>query len=878
VVVARGGGKRRQGLVRPPATVASMESGRGRPRTARTKSKKRQGTNGATPELLEPDREQLNDFICTLLKHAGKDGIVSIRAFIQTDGGDKLFKMQAVPLAEGLSAVVDCAMIIARLAANAPHNVAFAWPIAVFKRRGRAREQDLLRGLVLSAECDTHAQQARKTLEAILGPPTLVVESGGTWTDETGRQWPKLHLYWRLAKPAEGKELAKLKQAREIATKLVHADESNISIVHPIRAAGSWHRKGTPKLCRIAERHDDAEIDLDVALAALKETPAGENSRSQSDSTSKKRRFKNTEPESVERVKRALAAIRPPAHPPDPVDPDWVEPDSYKVWMEVGPALYDEFGEFGFDLFNGYSKQSPKYKHEPHCSGGTECDCVSAEVEKKWIECRKITKYKIASVFHWANYFNPDWDNEEIPEHASLHQFVANAEMHNYIWLVNNRDWPAASVNARFPKQMLGGKKVTAAVWLDHKRTVQSVTWAPGLPKLILDRVVDDGGGWVDQKGDMTLNQYKPPTIKLGDASKAGPWTKLVRKVFPAEAEHIFDWLAQRAQQPGVKINHALVLGGPQGVGKDSILAGVKPTFCNNSGANWTDITPKIIAQRFNGYVKSVVLRINETHDLGEMNRYEFYESTKILTTSPPEYLPCEEKYQKRFYPVNVVGVIFTTNHKSDGIYLPPDDRRHFVAWTNLTKEDFTEQDWIDLYAWYRREGWQHIAAFLHERDISGFNPYAPPPQTEAFRDIVEANLSSEDREVAHAIDLLGETIWDEKHEEIIKIVRPPVVTISMIKKAAGAAFGNWMSEPRNNKAIGYRMEETGYVPVKNPDVKQLNRWRYVDHDGIRKFESAYAQRDLPSNKRVAAVRALLKDSGKKEPNWLIALRKNKKC
>jgi len=33
--------------------------------------------------------------------------------------------------------------------------------------------------------------------------------------------------------------------------------------------------------------------------------------------------------------------------------------------------------------------------------------------------------------------------------------------------------------------------------------------------------------------------------------------------------------------------------------------------------------------------------------------------------------------------------VIITTNHKTDGIYLPADDRRHMVAWSNLTKDDF---------------------------------------------------------------------------------------------------------------------------------------------------------------------------------------------
>jgi hypothetical protein len=37
---------------------------------------------------------------------------------------------------------------------------------------------------------------------------------------------------------------------------------------------------------------------------------------------------------------------------------------------------------------------------------------------------------------------------------------------------------------------------------------------------------------------------------------------------------------------------------------------------------------------------------------------------------------------------LNVCGVIVTTNNK-DSMHLPSDDRRHFVAWTTLKKENF---------------------------------------------------------------------------------------------------------------------------------------------------------------------------------------------
>jgi hypothetical protein len=41
------------------------------------------------------------------------------------------------------------------------------------------------------------------------------------------------------------------------------------------------------------------------------------------------------------------------------------------------------------------------------------------------------------------------------------------------------------------------------------------------------------------------------------------------------------------------------------------------------------------------------------------------------------------------------MGVIITTNHKTDGIYLPADDRRHFVAWSTLVKEAFAPDYWL---------------------------------------------------------------------------------------------------------------------------------------------------------------------------------------
>ena len=152
------------------------------------------------------------------------------------------------------------------------------------------------------------------------------------------------------------------------------------------------------------------------------------------------------------------------------------------------------------------------------------------------------------------------------------------------------------------------------------------------------------------------------------------------------DAAHIVRWLAHRVQRPAEKINHALVLGGAQGIGKDTLLEPVKHAV---GPWNFQDISPTHLLGRFNGFVKSVILRVSEARDLGEVDRFSFYDHTKIYTAAPPDVLRVDEKYLREYYVFNCLGLIITTNHKTDGIYLPADDRRHFVAWSSAPRRNF---------------------------------------------------------------------------------------------------------------------------------------------------------------------------------------------
>jgi Family of unknown function (DUF5906) len=427
-------------------------------------------------------------------------------------------------------------------------------------------------------------------------------------------------------------------------------------------------------------------------------------------------------------------------------------------------------------------------------------------------------------------------------EGVSLEDFRAHMPTHCYIFTPTRDLWPASSVNASIPPQPLldangnpllddkgKSKMIPASTWLDQNRPVHQMTWIPGEPMIVPDRLVADGG-WIEGPGYKTFNLYRPPTLVPGNARDAGPWLDHCHRVFGEDAEHVIKWLAHRVQRPHEKINHALVLGGAQGVGKDTLLEPVKHAV----GAwNFVEVTPQHMLGRFNGFVKSVILRVSEARDLGDVDRFSFYDHMKAYTAAPPDVLRCDEKNLREYAVFNVCGVVITTNHKTDGIYLPADDRRHFVAWCPLTKADFTDGYWRTLWSWYEAEGIAHVAAYLDKLDISDFDPKAPPPKTQAFFEIVDSSRAPEDAELADALDQLG---W------------PDIVTVDNVANHAAPGFAEWLRDRKNARRIPHRFEECGYLAVRNPNSDD-GRWKVSG-----KRHTIYANAALPLRDRLDAV------------------------
>jgi hypothetical protein len=217
---------------------------------------------------LEPSRDQIEVFVDAIFRHA-QAGFISLRAFIE--GSNNIFRRTTIRVvSNNLKFLCDAVVDDARRAAQFHKPIVFCPPLATFSNDRTAAEQDIVEGLTVTVECDEHPDDARGKLEAILGPATAVIRSGGIWNDGNGITQDKLHLHWRLAQPARNTdELTRLKRAREICAHLVGADPTSVPVCHPIRWPGSWHRKAQPRLTEIVTCSPDTEIDLAATLAKL---------------------------------------------------------------------------------------------------------------------------------------------------------------------------------------------------------------------------------------------------------------------------------------------------------------------------------------------------------------------------------------------------------------------------------------------------------------------------------------------------------------------------------------------------------------------------------------------------------------------------------
>lgn len=257
--------------------------------------------------------------------------------------------------------------------------------------------------------------------------------------------------------------------------------------------------------------------------------------------------------------------------------------------------------------------------------------------------------------------------------------------------------------------------------------------------------------------------------------------------------------------------------------------------------SNLADVNPGDLFKDFTGWVESTLVVINEARDLGDGDRYKFYESCKRFIAAPPDTLPCNRKYMASYNVPNVMAVVITSNHKLSGLYIDPDDRRHYIAWSTAEKRPATYFDY--LWAWMLGGGKQAVMGYLLRLDISDFNPKAPPPKTEAWHQIVAANANPEESALSDALE-------DAEGNRIQIATVREIVAAAQFRGHLELAVT--LSDRKNGRKIPHLLERIGLEALPNPYAKSDGRWRLKDGQK----DTLYVDRKLPYAERLKLANA----------------------
>jgi hypothetical protein len=226
-------------------------------------------------------------------------------------------------------------------------------------------------------------------------------------------------------------------------------------------------------------------------------------------------------------------------------------------------------------------------------------------------------------------------------------------------------------------------------------------------------------------------------------ADDVKPWLDHVGLLFgdlngPA-ARHFLDFIAFLLQRPGMKINHAMVLlSETQGIGKDTAL---NPIFEAIGDRNVKFVTPEMLASQWTDYLLAQVVYVPEIMNFA---RREMATKLKDFITTPPNFVSVNTKNVKLYDIPKIQNWIMSTNNP-DALSIELTDRRYWVHQCCLD-EPRNPEYYDKLHGWLENGGAEKVAGWLLRRDLSAFNPMAPPPNTEAKRQMLEYSLAPQVR------------------------------------------------------------------------------------------------------------------------------------
>ena len=405
-------------------------------------------------------------------------------------------------------------------------------------------------------------------------------------------------------------------------------------------------------------------------------------------------------------------------------------------------------------------------------------------------------------------------------------------------------DWPRVPSGAKGePKPIPPSKGINA---IDTGLTVEGSTWWPGKGTFIKDTVVTERGAFrID--GAVCYNSYIGPVRpKANPKLKPDIWIDHVKKLFPdpVEHEHFFSFAAHMIQRPDQKVCHGVVIAGSQGIGKDTALL---PLRHGVGEWNAAEVGPEAITGQYNGYIKSVLLIINEVkpHD-EDFKASNFYNLLKPLLAAPPDMLPMTLKYANTIFIRNLCHVILTTNDPLS-MYIPDEDRRLFVMNSKLPdpkKNPVFHKDYFcQIHTFFSEGGLDSVVNWLLNRDLSGYDPNNAPPVTVGKDEISNSAIQVRWSLIDELLTAYAEQFEGGKLPDVIF----PLDLIHFISQSNSFDDADKTIGQIKAKNFHFKMSENGFSMIRNP---KGTRWKNGDFA----TRNAFIRKEVPHEKVVDII------------------------
>lgn len=350
-----------------------------------------------------------------------------------------------------------------------------------------------------------------------------------------------------------------------------------------------------------------------------------------------------------------------------------------------------------------------------------------------------------------------------------------------------------------------------AAEWLKwpFRRMHRALSYAPGNPNITEKNEFNIWPGWGVQ----------PKFCKLD------LWGELIEYVFKGAEKHkrwFLQWLSYPLQNPGAKMYTSVVLySRAEGVGKS--LIGL--TLGKIYGKNFAQISQEELQAPFNDWAVGKQFILGD--DVTGSDKRRDADRLKLMVSR--EILLVHKKYQPRYPIIDCINYLFTTN-QPDAFFLGQRDRRFFIH--EIENDPLSDAFYkeYDQALWYG-----DLAAGLFDMllkfDLTGFNPKAHAPESEAKTDMVELSRSDVDTWV----DILSTDPYS-----ILKIDNVPIKRVLWTTNELVALYDPLNQKKTHTITMAKALRRAGFKPLPVTTTKigakrlwavaEQRRWVAAEH------------------------------------------------